>query len=180
MCMICDGATEDEFLFDLYGKIDRFGWAVISVEASHDTPNWSYTVGLSDGWDHPELVVVGLQPYDAQRLLNLIGGRIRQGERFDPGMRLAVPQAGVDVHFGAVHPEQWEHGVFGTWEGYYDAVGPPYPDEQAIQVILPTGRRGRRPHVGQRLLHQPDDVLHLPRPNRAQRRAQLHLVPKRS
>lgn len=173
MCVICDGATEDEFLFDLYGKIDRYGWAVIAVEASHDTPNWSYTVGLSDGFGHPELVVVGLQPYDAQRLLNLIGGHVRRGERFDAGTRLAVPQAGVEVHLGEVHPAQWEHGVFAMWEGYYEALGPPHPDEQAIQVLLPTGSGGGRPHM-RHLLSRPDDVLHQPRPNRAQRRARLH------
>lgn len=179
MCVICDGATEDELLFDLHGKIERYGWTGVAVEAGHDNPGWAYTIGLSDHFEHPELVVVGLPPPDAYWMLGHVARYVRDGGCVEVGERILLARAGIDVVVGDVHPDQWdEHDTFNQWLNYYGALGPPYPEERALQLILPTGRRGRRPHLAQPLLSEPHDVIHQPRPDRAARRARLRARPQ--
>lgn len=173
MCVICDGATEDEYLFDIHGKIERKGWTCVAVEAGHDNPGWAYTIGLVDHFDHPELVVVGLPPPDAYWLLDHVARTVREGAEVDVGERILLPRAGIDVVVGEVHPAQWEeHDTFNIWLNYYEALGPPPPAMRALQLMLPVGRRGRRPHLAQPRLSEPDDVLHKPRP-RTERRARM-------
>ena len=58
MCVICDGLSQDEALFDLDFAIARHGWALQIVEPGSNDPGWTYTIGLTD-FDHPELVMVG-------------------------------------------------------------------------------------------------------------------------
>jgi hypothetical protein len=171
MCVICNGATHDELLFDLHGRIERDGWTAMHVEAGHDNPSWSYTIGLTESFDHPELVVVGLHPPDAAWLLGWVAARIDAGAGFEAGEHILMPGAGIDVLVGEVHPDQWTNDVFNTWLNYYGALGPPYPERRALQLILPAGRRGRRPHLAQPLLSEPDPVIHQPWPSRAERRA---------
>jgi hypothetical protein len=179
MCVICDGATPDEFLFDLHGKIERYGWTCVAVEAGHDNPSWAYTIGLSDRFDHPELVMVGLPPPDAYWVLGQVARHVRDGAGVEVGERILVPRAGIDVLVGDVDPDQWELGTFNQWLNYYGALGPPYPEQRAVQLILPAGRRGPRPHLAQPLLSEPHDVLHERRPDRGERRARRRPVPGR-
>ncbi|MBA2427455.1 MAG: DUF4262 domain-containing protein [Actinobacteria bacterium] len=77
MCMMCEGASLDDVRFHIHGLIEGSGWAVIPVEGNTPYRSWAYTVGLVQTFDHPELVVVGLDPLAAGRLLNSIGDAIR-------------------------------------------------------------------------------------------------------
>lgn len=65
--------------------IREYGWSVIGVLPDGETsePGFSYTVGFSTTLKHPEIFMVGLDPKTAQILLNDVGERIRNGERFD-------------------------------------------------------------------------------------------------
>src|SRR3546814_18045840 len=82
MCAICDGATYDEMLAGLHGVVQRFGWAVQGVEAS--TP-WTYTIGLTERFGHPELVLAGIDISLAMNILNALADRVAGGEQLRPG-----------------------------------------------------------------------------------------------
>jgi uncharacterized protein DUF4262 len=99
MCDVCDydvcdyiaqqgGDPDDPELFeefqrawrrDVTESIRRGHWKVVAVD---DWPPFAYTVGL---WSRgrPELLVIGLPPRPAGRLLNLAGNAVRDGLEID-------------------------------------------------------------------------------------------------
>ena len=134
---MCDeGATLNECRFDIYGIIDRYGWFIQYVEVEPVTLAWAYTIGLAAGFDHPELVVTGVGPETAGNVLNAIGEMIRTGHRFDHDDFVLDPE-GRCIRFSSVHPAHYDRGVFAVWDDYYDCLGPPYPTEAALEVLLP-------------------------------------------
>src|SRR3546814_5333971 len=62
--------------------LQRFGWAVQGVEAS--TP-WTYTIGLTERFGHPELVLAGIDISLAMNILNALADRVAGGEQLRPG-----------------------------------------------------------------------------------------------
>jgi hypothetical protein len=75
-----------QFLTDLQGVIDRFGWGVLhdGPGPASGEPRLSYTVGLTT-LGHPEVVTVGLPFEAAEKFLNLVGESIRAGNRWEHG-----------------------------------------------------------------------------------------------
>ena len=47
-------------------------------------PSFAYTIGLSQTLAHPELIMVGRDPYVCHTILNAAAIRIQEGERFVP------------------------------------------------------------------------------------------------
>ena len=106
---MCEGASLDECRFQIHGIIDRYGWFIHYVEVKPVSRAWAYTIGLSAGFDHPELIVAGVRPETAAGTLNSLGEMIRAGERFTPGHCLVDP-AGEHTHLAEVHPRHFERG----------------------------------------------------------------------
>jgi hypothetical protein len=80
-------AAWDRFFTDMNERIEHFGWVVQAVfPTEHDAIKvaWSYTIGLTRHFDHPEIIITGLTPDLAQTLLNDVGGRVSKGECFGP------------------------------------------------------------------------------------------------
>jgi hypothetical protein len=138
---MCDeGATLDEVRFNIHGIIDRYGWFIQYVEAFPTSRAWAYTIGLTAGWDHPELVVTGVTPQAAARVLNNLGEMIRAGRSFSPDGYQYVPSTG-QVHFSQVHPAHYDLGVLAAWVDYYGCLGM-QPTAAALEVLLP-GREAK-------------------------------------
>lgn len=165
--MMCDGASRDEVLFARHATIERYGWALVAVGDSPPTADWIYTIGLAPR-GHPELVIVGHEQAVAGALLNELGERIRDGERFQAGDSTMAGH--VQVGFVAVDPAHIERGLLNAWLDYYGALGPPHPDLHALQVVLPDGQHCHTHQTSQPLLDTPFDVMQLGG-NRAERRA---------
>jgi len=141
MCIMCDeGATLDEVRFNIHGIIDSYGWFIQYVEAFPTSRAWAYTIGLMAGWAHPELVVTGVTPQAAARVLNSLGEMIRFGRSFAPDDCQYVPSTG-QVHFSDVHPAHYDRGVLATWVDYYECLGSK-PAAVALEVVLP-GREAK-------------------------------------
>ena len=70
MCIMCEGASRDEVLFDIHGAIELHGFFMQGVEPDPPHPGWAYTIGLSDGFGHPEFVVVGQSMNEAAHILD--------------------------------------------------------------------------------------------------------------
>ncbi|WP_158615067.1 DUF4262 domain-containing protein [Cellulomonas sp. PhB150] len=100
--------SEEEVREDLLAKIERFGWTLCSVEAGAGSLSFTYTIGLTRFHGHPELMVSGLDEFDAASVLNDLGERVRAGERFEHGQ--VVPYEGTAHRSLLVHvasPEGW-------------------------------------------------------------------------
>jgi hypothetical protein len=110
--------------------VEQFGWCVQSIDADGSEPAFSYTIGLYKTLQHPELIVFGLPHEAAQRLLNLIGERVREGQRFAPDARYSGLVEAHDVRFRAVvDPISFQSYVgYALW--YY--AGSPFALQQLI------------------------------------------------
>lgn len=96
---------------------------------------WTYTVGLSWHLDHPELVVVGMDPPSAAGLLDQVVDRIRQGTTLAVGQSLAV--LGGELRFGAVDHRNLRGEWFAQWRPIAHAAGHGGASLRALQVRLP-------------------------------------------
>ncbi|HUQ63998.1 MAG TPA: DUF4262 domain-containing protein [Acidimicrobiales bacterium] len=164
---MCDGASIDEVRFRVHGCITQYGWYIQAVEAGNDGTDWAYTVGLSAGFDHPELVVVGLDFLKGGSLLNALAEEVGHGDMFVAGEQLRV--LGDVAEPVEVNSRQFEHGTFATWSDYYSCLGPPLPRAHALQVWLP--------EVDPLRLDTASNVLGASGPNRAARRRRQRRKP---
>ncbi len=138
----------------------QHGWYIQAVAACNEGAGWAYTVGLSAGFDHPELVVVGLDFFEGGSLLNALAEEVGHGGTFVAGEHINVLED--DAELVEVDPRQFEHGAFATWSDYYACLGPPFPQAHALQVWLP--------EVDSLRLDTASNVLGARGPNRAARR----------
>jgi hypothetical protein len=129
----------DDWVTETQATIERHGWMVQGVFG--DAHFWAYTVGLSEGFNHPELVVADICcPRCAGAVLNSIGELVRGGHHFDQGDLLADPSGRI-LRLCEVDRDNFETGVFAVWTGHHRSLGPPYPEERALEVVFP----GREP-----------------------------------
>src|SRR5215472_17680757 len=66
--------------------IDECGWHVMSVAprvGSKEKQEWfSYSTGLFMNFQHPEIILCGLDGDDAAAIINDIGGAVKAGRKF--------------------------------------------------------------------------------------------------
>lgn len=133
MCWLCDHptATRQDYLEVLRTKARKHGWAVQYVEL--DRSPFAYTVGLND-WGLAELLITGVSPARASRLLGAVAREALRGSSLAAGGKLKVT-GGPLVEFVEVdHPD-----VHMGWAVEH-AQGP----IGAVQVVWADGR-GRWP-----------------------------------
>ena len=133
MCWKCDhpGSTIEECFDQLRETIRTSGWAVQFVES--DRTPYAYTIGLHD-WDVPELLVTGVSPQRAVRLLNSVARDLVRGDTFTPGQQFTIPVGPVIEIVEVAHPDA--HMNF--------AVALGGPEIRALQLVWADGR-GRWP-----------------------------------
>jgi len=172
--MMCDGADRDEVLFSIDSVIDRFGWSLQVVEG-HDPPalDWVYSIGLVEGFGHPELVVTGVEIAAGALVLNELGSLVRDGLRLEPGTRVLLRDR--DVEIGLVHPAHFDRGLMAIWQEYYGKIGPPMPTLEALQVVFSDASFCHQHEQSTPRLSDPNVRLEVQTPplaNRAERRRQ--------
>jgi Domain of unknown function (DUF4262) len=165
MCLECDGYSRDEVLqaFDLHIRVH--GWTLVQVQGDGET--WCYTIGLTESFDHPELVLIDVeldrQPALVQRLVDVI-----QREGTLPYEHLLSLGLGVVD----VHADHLTSDLFGMWAARYDRY--PEPGEM-IQVVLAADGCCPFHSTATRRLDEPGSrppaPTPFPGPNRATRRA---------
>ncbi len=180
---MCNCPSEAELFRSLDRRIDDRRWQLIGVGYG-DPPSpvpWTYTIGLAEGFQHPELFTVGAwcSPCSGS-LLNALGDRVAVGERFDgPSHEPIVVHDGgeeLEVHVRPVEGPALVGNWFAMWHRYYWSKPYESPPLSVMQVVLPD-RAGRFPWepgsdavvaLCQQVPDQP------PSPNRAMRRRARH------
>jgi len=168
MCVICDGMSRQDLLIRRAAIIATHGWAIQLVEPDRGGWPWAYTIGLTAGFDHPELVVVGLSPADSGGLLNHLGERVRSGAVLEAG-EASRCACGGPMELIEVDLRQIEAGLLDGWIEYYDFIGrfPEMPIPlQVIPACAGIDDEGDAPR-----LDVTGRLLAAPRPNRTARRA---------
>ena len=67
---------------DTIAKVEKYGWMVMNIKEEPGKMGWSYTIGLFETYQHPEVVIFGLKPESRHLILNWIGKNIKQGNPF--------------------------------------------------------------------------------------------------
>ena len=141
MCEICDGRTFEDMLAGRAARVAEYGYALQGVEALGGAVGWVYTAGLMDSARHPELIMAGVPPDPAASILEAIAESILDGERYDTGERLRLPD-GHALRLGAVHPVQYERDTFAIWFGLQRTGAVRSPELAAFQVVPGAGFPG--------------------------------------
>jgi Domain of unknown function (DUF4262) len=133
MCWKCDNpnGTIEEYFDELRATIRTHGWVVQYVES--DRTPYAYTIGLHDQ-GLPELLVTGVSPQRATRLLNKFAHDALCGATLQPGQQISVPTGPLVEIVSVDNPDA--HMNFAM------ALGG--PDVRALQVVWADGR-GRWP-----------------------------------
>ena len=131
LCPCCAGIPFDDVLAADIDLIQRHGWMIQYVSAP--TP-WAYTIGLSPGFAHPELIVVGLDHRRSMDVLNNLGEQVRAGARLRPGPA-STDTAPVDLI--DVHQSHWATDRFAIWWAVTSEMGVVVDSEpRALQALV--------------------------------------------
>ncbi|MCU1244707.1 MAG: hypothetical protein JWN02_617 [Acidobacteria bacterium] len=119
-------------------EIERHGWVVVAAKADDDAPARATSIGLYRKFNHPEIVVVGLPPETANKVIDAVAESVSEGKSFEANTIHADILARHDVAFVAVSREFFEDYV-------RPAVGFYGNDEfPALQLVWPD-RAGKFP-----------------------------------
>jgi len=100
----------DEADLRVRSDIETYGWHVAKIAGDDKAPPWAFTIGLEHNFEHPEVLVVGMDLALLHGLLNQIGEQVKRGRRFAAGER---PEGVLERHppaFRLALP-RW-HGAF--------------------------------------------------------------------
>ncbi|MCB0996863.1 MAG: DUF4262 domain-containing protein [Acidimicrobiales bacterium] len=116
-------ARRAELIFRVYG------WMLESVEEGPDGAGWSYTVGLSENFDHPDLIILdgnlGLQIELVRAIADMV---VDEGGVNDEAL------AELDIELVPVDPNELEQELITCWLERYER----WPSEgEFLQVIPP-------------------------------------------
>jgi hypothetical protein len=128
----------DEVLQRVRADIAHYGWHVGKIPGDDRAPAWAFTIGLEASFQHPEVVVFGLDLETAHRLLNQVGLLVKQRGGFKDGERAAGVLERHTVVFRRVAP-RWNPVFLGNVAWFYENEAVP-----ALQCFWPDAA-GRHP-----------------------------------
>jgi len=115
--------------------VQQSGWHIADAFPDEDAPGfsafYSYTAGLWQTFQHPELILFGLRPDAADGVLQLAVNHIRQGQRYVDGEQTDDLTRDYLVHFRAA-PTDDPHWPMSVTSAYYGHRN--YP---VLQVVTP-------------------------------------------
>jgi hypothetical protein len=121
-------------------QIEAHGWNVTNVfrREGETGPEWSFSTGLFHTFQHPEIVIFGLELDNMQKIVNVIGAEIKGGEKFEPGKEYQSVFARYGCQFRPVDARHYaDYLGWAMW--FY--TGDPFP---VLQCFWPD-REGHYP-----------------------------------
>jgi hypothetical protein len=115
----------------LLKALEQWGWFVTKVSASDSHPAFAYSMGLYETFNHPEIILCGLDLEVMHRLINDAAKRIRQGQRYYENCRYDDLIVGYPCEFRKVNPSRYD-GLLNYAIWYYR--GAVFP---VLQLIWP-------------------------------------------
>jgi hypothetical protein len=110
--------TRDDLGKIVTSNVNEFGWHAVNVIEDDGHPPWSYTIGLYETWDHPELIIIGRSRATSHEMLKTLSNNIELNSLpnlSDPDGHLLL---GMKCNFVEVNPRYYSDYVgFALW--YY-------------------------------------------------------------
>jgi hypothetical protein len=111
--------------------VEKHGLSVMLVAAEEDAPRFAYSIGLWRSFNHPEILVFGLNEQVAGNVLNELASRIRAGGRCETGRDYEGLLEGYNCVFRDV-PRNCYPEYFGYAMHFYQTN-----DFPALQLVWP-------------------------------------------
>lgn len=149
MCWKCDhpDSTVEEWLDAIRDLVEKHGWAVQFVES--DRAPYAYTVGLHER-GLPELVVTGLPPQQAARILDPVAEYLLDGGRPLPGEWVSIPGGPTMLVVQVEHPDAHLNVAVAFYGPELQALQLVWADDQGHRPWCPEFSNGpvRQPVLG--------------------------------
>ena len=123
----CEGLDDEKLLSD----VKEYGWHVLKIFEKNQTPGWAFSIGLFENFNHPEIIVFGLNDEVAHYVINAVGEEVRNGKTFAVDGLYSDLIDAYACTFKPVNPV-WYHDFLGYANWFYS--GDNYP---ALQCIWP-------------------------------------------
>ena len=108
----------DEAELRVRSDVDTYGWHVAKIGGDERAPPWAFTIGLEHSFEHPEVLVFGMELELLHGLLNQIGELVKSGRSFEPGERAAGVLEQNPPEFRSVDP-RWYGAFVGNAAWFY-------------------------------------------------------------
>jgi hypothetical protein len=127
----CD-ISEQKVLDD----VAQHGWHVVKILELEDSPGWAFSIGLYKNFNHPEIVVFGLNPDLMHSIINSVGDDVRSGKRFEDGKQYPELIEAYSCIFKTVNVV-WYQPFLGYANWFYQGTDYPvlqciWPDKQSL------------------------------------------------
>lgn len=148
---------ENDFDANVFRGIQDHGWFVLKVPEDVEGPGFAFTVGLWANYQHPELIIVGLNLDVMHQILNLAGNEVRDGrQRFKAGQLTSELIEGYPCAFAEVALEVYKDYLgYAQWlyrHESFPALQCVWPDQQGYFPWQPQfldALRTSQPMLGQ-------------------------------
>jgi hypothetical protein len=114
-----------------HADVREYGWHVILVPQDEQGPSFAYSIGLKKSFNHPEILILGLDLKVMHQMINGIGNRIKAGARFLAGQRYQEILEGYDCLFADVE-KKYYRDYFGQAIDFYKGR-----EFQVLQCLWP-------------------------------------------
>jgi hypothetical protein len=116
----------------LQNDIAKFGLQVMYVMEDETGPGFSYSIGLFESYQHPEIIIIGLKQELSHTLINNMAYDIKDGKTFRPSTFDADILDNFKCYITEVEKSNYDNYV-GQAQRYYK--GDEFP---LLQCIYPT------------------------------------------
>jgi hypothetical protein len=115
--------------------VKQYGLSVMLIKEGENCPKFAYSVGLYHNFNHPEIIVFGLEHEIAGWVINEIGRRVKAGNHYEPGRKCRGLLEGYSCMFRQV-PKGCYPEYFGYAMGFYKSG-----DFPVLQLVWPDKQR---------------------------------------
>lgn len=119
----------------LLGDIKKYGWHIVKVfDTKGKSPNFAYSVGVFHSFNHPEIVIFGLDLDLMQYFINIIVQEIKSGTTIVADKPYSGFLSDYNCIFRFVNKQHY-YGYFGYAQSFYGNDGFPvlqcfWPDKK--------------------------------------------------
>lgn len=126
----------DDYDRKLLADVEQHGWHIVSIDEDDQGPGYTFSVGFFHTLQHPEVIIFGLPVETSVQLINIMGGLIQSGVRFQAGEQSNDIVEGWPVAFTTVPPRRYREFIgYALW--FYESLEFPvlqcvWPDKAGL------------------------------------------------
>jgi hypothetical protein len=108
--------VKDDLEKIVLSNIAEYGWHCVNIVEDNGCPPWTFTIGLYETWNHPELIVIGRSRATSHAMLKTLADDIELNDPPNLGAPDGDVLLGVKCHYVEVNPRYYSDYIgFALW-----------------------------------------------------------------